>query len=65
MRKEKRTELPNPPITEVENLSSATECTGLIPSAVMDPSEAEHYARLYAIHQQKVDTAAIAPEKKP
>ncbi len=65
MRKEKRTELPNPPITEVENLSSATECTGLIPAAVTDPSEAEHYARLYAIHQQKVDTAAIAPEKKP
>ena len=65
MRKERKPVLPNPPIAEVENLSSATECTGLIPSAVMNPSEAEHYARLYAIHQQKVDTAAIAPEKKP
>ena len=65
MRKEKRTELPNPPITEVENLSSATECTGLIPSAVTNSSEAEHYARLYAIHRQKVDNPVLGPEKKP
>lgn len=65
MRKEKRPELPNPPITEAENLSSATECTGLIPAAVTDPGEAEHYARLYAIHQQKGDAAATGPEKKP
>lgn len=35
------------------------------PSAVMDPSEAEHYARLYAIHQQKVDTSAKGPEEAP
>ena len=52
MKKERKTVLPNPPITEVENLSSATECTGLIPSAVTNSNEAEHYARLYAIHQQ-------------
>ena len=65
MRKERKPVLPNPPIAEVENLSSATECTGLIPSAVRDPSEAEHYARLYAIHQQKVDTSAKGPEEAP
>ena len=60
MKKERKTILPNPPITEVENLSSATECT-----AVTNSNEAEHYARLYAIHQQKVDTSALGPEKKP
>lgn len=65
MKKERKTVLPNPPITEVENLSSATECTGLFPSAVTNSNEAEHYARLYAIHQQKVDTSALGPEKKP
>lgn len=41
--------LKNPPIPKNENLSSATECTGLIPSAVMDPAEAEHYAQLYDV----------------
>ena len=65
MKKERKTVLPNPPITEVENLSSATECTGLIPSAVTNSNEAEDYARLYAIHQQKVDTSALGPKKKP
>ena len=49
------TELVNPPIREVENLASATECTGLIPSAIQNESDAEHYARLFAIHQQKPD----------
>ena len=41
------------PFLEVENLASATECTGLIPAGVQTPSEAENYAELYAIHDQK------------
>ncbi len=45
--------LVNPPIREVEELASATECTGLTPAAVQTPSEAENYAQLYAIHMQK------------
>lgn len=41
------------PILETEDLASATECTGLIPAGVQTPEEAEDYAQLYAIHQQK------------
>ena len=41
------------PIMEVEDLASATECTGLIPAGVQTPEEAENYAELYAIHEQK------------
>ena len=44
---------PNPPIRKVEDLASATECTGLTPAAVQTPDEAESYASLYAIHRQK------------
>ena len=43
----------NPPIWDVEDLASATECTGLTPAAVQTDGEAESYARLYAIHRQK------------
>ena len=38
---------------DVEQLASATECTGLVPAAIQTPDEAEDYARLYAIHEQK------------
>lgn len=41
------------PIAEVENLASASECTGLTPAAVQSPEEGENYAQLYAIHEQK------------
>lgn len=43
----------NPPVPEVAELASATECTGLIPSAVRTPGQAHSYAELYAIHEQK------------
>ena len=38
---------------DVEELASATECTGLIPAAIQTQDEAEDYSRLYAIHVQK------------
>jgi len=41
------------PIREVEELASATECTGLTPAAIQSPEEAESYTELYAIHKQK------------
>ena len=41
------------PISDVEDLASATECTGLVPAGIQSPEEAENYAELYAIHQQK------------
>ena len=41
------------PIRDVEELASATECTGLVPAAIQTPEEAENYAQLYAIHTQK------------
>jgi len=43
----------DPMVWDVEKLASATECTGLVPSAIQTPEEAEHYSQLYAIHQQK------------
>lgn len=49
----------NPPIADVESLSSVTECTGLTPSAVLTEGQAEDYARLYAIHRQKRNTMAV------
>ncbi|MEG0742169.1 MAG: hypothetical protein RSG96_01555 [Clostridia bacterium] len=53
MRKQ-RVQVPeNPPIEGVENLASATECTGLTPTAVRNEGEAESYSRLYAIHAQR------------
>ena len=43
----------DPAVWDVEQLASATECTGLVPAAIQTPEEAENYASLYAIHQQK------------
>lgn len=57
MRKENRPE--NPPVKDVESLSSVTECTGLIPSAVLSDGAAEDYAKLYDIHLQKRNTVAL------
>ena len=38
------------PFYDVENLVSATECTGLMPTLAQDEEQDEHYAALYAIH---------------
>lgn len=39
------------PFEEIENVASATECTGLLPALPVDEPEAEaDVARLYAIH---------------
>ena len=46
----------NPPVPEVAELASATECTGLIPSAVRTPGQAHSYAELYAIHRSEEHT---------
>ena len=40
------------PFYNLETVASATECTGLTPSAVLDDQEGEAYAELYAIHRQ-------------
>jgi hypothetical protein len=42
-----------PPIRDIEELASATECTGLIPAGVPSEDEAEEYARLYGVHPIK------------
>lgn len=54
----------NPPIVESESLSSATECTGLTPSAIYSENEADDYSRLYDIHQQKKNTLATGERKR-
>ena len=43
----------NPPVPEVAELASATECTGLLPSAVRRPGQPHRYALFYAFHEQK------------
>ena len=43
----------DPLVWNVENLASASECTGLVPSAILTIEEAENYSQLYPIHQQK------------
>ena len=56
---------PSDPLAwNVEELASATECTGLVPTAIQTPEEAENYSQLYAIHQQKTAWNAEI-EKKP
>ena len=42
----------------IENISSATECTGLTPAAPQSPEEAESAAELMAIHSPP---SAMAP----
>ncbi|MDD3336061.1 MAG: hypothetical protein PHI98_11165 [Eubacteriales bacterium] len=64
MRRAEKIIPPNPPIREVENLSSVTECTGLTPSAILSDSEAENYAELYAIHEQRTNTLATGEQKE-
>ncbi len=44
---------PNPPIFDVEKVAAASECTGLVPSAVGSEAEGSTYADLYGIHIQK------------
>lgn len=53
MQKTEKEKRPDPVVQEVENLASATECTGLVPAAVQTPEEGSSYAQLYAIHEQK------------
>lgn len=45
--------LPNPPVFDIENVAASTDCTGLIPAAVDSEDEAEIYADLLGIHEQK------------
>ncbi|MBE5795701.1 MAG: hypothetical protein E7323_13585 [Clostridiales bacterium] len=44
-----------PPVRDIEDLASFTECTGLIPAGVPTDEEAEDYARLYGIHPIKAN----------
>ena len=46
---------------EFVSVSSSTDCTGLIPSMVMNESEAEAYDQLYDIHQPKPPRNASKP----
>lgn len=50
-------------VWEAEEITSATECTGLVPAAIQTKEEAESYTGLYAIHQQKPAREREAHEK--
>ena len=41
------------PIFQAQEVSSATECTGLIPAGIDTEEEAENYADHYSVHSQK------------
>ena len=41
------------PIYGEEYVASMMECTGLVPSAVIDEAEAKAYGELYSIHPPK------------
>lgn len=41
------------PFYDVMKTASTTECTGLVPSGILDESESEAYGELYAIHPPK------------
>ena len=46
-------EVADTPFGMPEFVASATECTGLSPSAVLSEQEADEYARLYSVHRQR------------
>jgi hypothetical protein len=46
---------PLEPIYDVENLASASECTGIAPAPVQNDAEADATAALYAIHRPQPD----------
>lgn len=41
------------PFYEMMTTASTTECTGLVPSGVIDEGESESYGELYSIHPPK------------
>ncbi len=43
----------NPPPLDVDEVAAASECTGLIPSAVETEAEGSAYQTLYGIPRQK------------
>ena len=43
------------PFFDINDLSSAHECTGLIPGKDTNEAEAQFHSELYGIHKQKVD----------
>lgn len=45
--------LANPPVFDIEKVAASNDCTGLIPAAVKSEDEAEIYADLLGIHEQK------------
>ena len=51
------------PFDMPEFVASATECTGLSPSAVLSEQEADEYARLYSVHRQR--PADVSGPSKP
>ncbi len=37
----------------ITKAASSTDCTGLVPSGILDEAESESYSELYAIHPPK------------
>ena len=41
------------PFYDITKVSSTTECTGLVPSGIIEDAQAEAYGELYSIHPPK------------
>jgi len=48
-----------------KNVASATDCTGLTPSAVMDEEESLAYAEMYGIHPPLPEEAVLPEDEQP
>ena len=50
------------PFYTLNTTASANECTGLVPSSILEEAEGENYGELYAIHPPQPDDQ---PKKEP
>ena len=50
------------PFYTLNTTASANECTGLVPSGILEEAEGENYGELYAIHPPQPDDQ---PKKEP
>lgn len=61
-KKTDRFDVSKDPFYTLNTTASANECTGLVPSGILEESEGENYGELYAIHPPQPDDQ---PNKEP
>ena len=61
-KKTDRFDVSKDPFYTLNTTASAHECTGLVPSGILEEAEGENYGELYAIHPPQPDDQ---PNKEP